>query len=70
MTMKDRILKSESIAGAFDRVDFMRESRMLLIGALDEMKKDVFMRLSRREQEIYVEAMLKEMGIKIPAVMF
>lgn len=70
MTIKDRILKSETIAGAMTGEDFMRESRILLIGALDEMKKDVFMKLSRREQEIYVEAMLKEMGIRIPAPMF
>jgi hypothetical protein len=68
MTVKERIFNAGLSNAAFTAEEFISHARPAIFGALDDGQKHAFIRMERREQGIYVEAVLKEMGIKIPVM--
>jgi len=69
MTVKEQIFHAGLTGGVYTMEDFLRQARPAIFGALSDGQKHIFIRLSNREQEIYIEAMLKDLGIKIPEEM-
>ena len=70
MTVKEQIFSAGFSEGVYTKDDFIRQARPAIFGALSDIQKHVFIRLANREQEIYIEAILKDMKIKIPVERF
>lgn len=66
MTVKESILSTGISGSVYSAEDFIRHARPAIFGALNDSQKHVFIRLSPGEQRIYVVAILKDMGIRIP----
>jgi len=67
MTVKEQIFSAGLDNGIYTAEDFIRQARPAIFGALHDSQKHIFIKLSPREQEIYIEAILKDLGIKIPS---
>jgi hypothetical protein len=70
MTVKEQIFSAGFSEGVYTKDDFIRQARPAIFGALNDTQKYEFIRLAKREQEIYIEAILKDMKIKFPAAQF
>jgi hypothetical protein len=66
MTVKEQILSAGIPGEAFTMEDFIRQARPAIFGALSDSQKHSFIRMAKLEQEVYIEAMLREIGIKTP----
>jgi hypothetical protein len=68
MTVKEQVLNTGFTFGAYTAEDFIIRARPVIFGALTDDQKHSFIRMAGREQEIFIEAVLKDLGIKIPEV--
>lgn len=66
MTVKEQIFNTGFFGEVYTPDDLIRHVRPAVFGALSDNQKHSFIRLAKREQEIYIEAILKESGIKMP----
>jgi len=62
----EKIISSGFLMGLHTREELLNSARPAVFAALDDRKKPEFMRMARREQEIFIEAVLGDLGIKIP----
>lgn len=68
MTIKEKIQNDGISMPAYSPEDFIGRVRPAIFGGLSDEQKHSFIRMAKREQEIYIEAVLRELGIKMPAV--
>lgn len=70
MTLKDKVVVAAISGDAYTADELIRCVRPVIFAELNDGQKHMFMRMSVSEQEIFIEELLKDIGIKIPAMRF